>query len=167
MPAGRPSKYDPAYCAQAEKLCKLGAKDDELADFFGVSIRTINQWKTEHEAFSQSLKNGKEEADARVEKSLYHRATGYTFDSEKIFNHQGEILRVPIREHVPPDTTAMIFWLKNRRPADWRDKHEVEHSGRIEASSMTDEQLEQVARNNAAGSSPGASSQTKGKATRH
>jgi hypothetical protein len=62
-----------------------------------------------------------------VVSSLYHKAVGYTFESEKIFQHQGEIIRAPVREHVAPDTTAAIFWLKNRRPADWRDKQE--HTG--------------------------------------
>jgi hypothetical protein len=62
-----------------------------------------------------SLKVGKEEADARIERSLYRRAVGYSFKSEKIFcNKDGEVTRVPIVEHMPPDVTAQIFWLKNR-----------------------------------------------------
>jgi hypothetical protein len=70
-----------------------------------------------------------EESDARVERSLYNRAVGYSFNSEKIFcNKDGEVTRVPIVEHVPPDVTAQIFWLKNRDPARWRDAWQVEHS---------------------------------------
>ena len=124
MPAGRPSKYKPEYCEQARKLCLLGATDIDLADFFEVSDRAIYRWQSEHEEFRQAVKAGKDYADDRVERSLYHKACGYSFDAVKIFQHQGEIIEAPYREHVPPSDTAMIFWLKNRRKHDWRDKHE-------------------------------------------
>lgn len=124
MPAGRPSKYKPEFAKQAEHLCKLGATDYELAQFFKVSDRTIYRWQTEHDEFCQALKAGKAESDERVERSLYHKATGYTFTSEKVFQFQGEIVRAQVTEHVPPDATSMIFWLKNRRPEQWRDVKE-------------------------------------------
>ena len=125
----RPSSYKPEYAEQAAKLCQLGATDSELADFFGVEERTVNNWKTAHPEFFQSLKAGKVLADDRVERSLYQRAVGYTHDAVKIVADAktGESLAVPFREHYPPDTTAAIFWLKNRRSAEWRDKQEVEH----------------------------------------
>lgn len=125
--AGQPTAYRPEFAAQAGKLCSLGATDVDLADFFEVSIRTIGNWKVLHQKFLQALKSGKDEADDRVERSLYQKATGYTFDAVKIFMPAGADSPVyaPYREHVPPDTTAMIFWLKNRRKGDWRDRHEV------------------------------------------
>lgn len=123
----RPTAYKPEYAEQAKKLCLLGATDEDLADFFKVSIRTIANWKGQFDEFLQALKAGKDQADDRVERSLYQKAVGYTFDSEKVFQFQGHIVRAETREHVPPDTTAMIFWLKNRRPDAWRDKKEVEH----------------------------------------
>lgn len=128
---GRPTLYKPEYAAQAEKLCLLGATDVELADFFGVSIRTIDGWKVQNEDFLRSLKAGKEEADNRVERSLFQRAIGYTHDAVKIFMPAGaeEAVVVPFREHVAPDTTACIFWLKNRRRAEWRDKVDHEMTG--------------------------------------
>lgn len=123
---GRPSLYDPAFDAQAEKLCKLGATDMELAEFFNVDVRTVYRWKHDHDGFCQSLKAGKDAWDDRVERSLYQRAVGYTFDSEKIFHHQGVITRASCKEHVPPDTGAAMSWLKNRRGDVWREKTEVD-----------------------------------------
>ena len=120
----RPSKYKPEFAEQARKLCLLGATNVDLADFFKVSINTIDNWSAAHEEFLGALKVGKEEADNRVERSLYQRAVGYTFESEKVFCQQGAVVRAPTREHVPPDTTAQIFWLKNRRKDEWRDKQE-------------------------------------------
>lgn len=132
MSGGRPSKYKPEFVEQARKLCLLGATDRELADFFGVTDVTLNTWKLRHPEFLESLKLGKEAADARVEKSLYHRARGYSHDAVKILmTKDGDVYREEYVEHYPPDTTACIFWLKNRKTADWRDKQEVEHSGRL------------------------------------
>ena len=122
---GRPTNYDPDFARQAEKLCQLGATNADLADFFGVSIRTIDRWIVSHKDFCRSVKVGKDQADDLVERSLFQRAVGYTFEAEKIFNYKGEIVRAQTREHVPPDTTAQIFWLKNRRKAEWRDRVET------------------------------------------
>lgn len=133
MRAGRPTDYKPAFAAQASKLCALGATDYELADFFRVDTRTIYRWKNQHDEFCQAVIAGKENADARVERSLYNRAVGYTFESEKVFQSQGAIIRADILEHVPPDPAAAMNWLKNRQPDKWRDKQDVEHSGSIDA----------------------------------
>lgn len=125
-PVARPSKYRPEFVEQATKLCKLGATDRELADFFKVSESTLNLWKLEHAEFSESLKRGKQEADERVEQSLYRRALGYSHDAVHVSNYQGAVTLTPIVEHYPPDTTACIFWLKNRQPEVWRDRFDVE-----------------------------------------
>ena len=121
-------KYKKDFAKQARKLCEAGFIDQEIADFFEVSIRTIHRWKYDHPEFAEALTIGKDIADNRVEMSLYHKAVGYTFDSEKIFHDKGEIIRAPCKEHVPPSDTAAIFWLKNRR--GWRDKQDHELSGK-------------------------------------
>lgn len=141
---GRPSKYKPEFVHQAKVACEAGFTDRELADLFEVSEVTINTWKVEHPEFSLALKEAKNVSDQRVERSLYHRAIGYTFDSVKIFppKASGEPpLIVPYREHVPPDATSMIFWLKNRQPGKWRDVHKHEHGAPGEFDDLTDEQL--------------------------
>ena len=81
--------------------------------------------------FSESLKDGKDERDERVEKSLLERATGYSHEAVKIFcDKDGHITEAPYTERYPPDPTSMIFWLKNRQPQKWRDKQEHELTGK-------------------------------------
>ena len=101
--AGAPTKYDKAMNEQVTKLCLLGATDIDLADFFGVCKSTITNWKNEYPEFLASIKAGKEDADAKVANSLYKTA-------------------------LDGNTTAQIFWLKNRRSKQWRDKQEVDHT---------------------------------------
>lgn len=140
---GRPTDYKPEYAEQSAKLCALGATDYELADFFKVDTRTIHRWKHAHEEFCHSLIAGKENADARVERSLYNRAVGYTFESEKVFQFQGVIVRAPTVEHVPPDPSAAKLWLTNRKPEEWREKQEIDHKS--SDGSMTPTRIEIVA----------------------
>jgi hypothetical protein len=120
--AGRKTQYKLGFNAIAAAMTALGATDREVAQALQVSEQTLNTWKHKHPAFLESLKLGKDTSDKRVEVSLYKRANGYSFDSEKIFQVEGKALRIPFVEHVPPDTTACIFWLKNRKPLDWRDR---------------------------------------------
>lgn len=121
---GRPSKYRAEFAAQALKLCRLGATDKELGDFFGCSEQTINAWKDAHPEFLESLKGGKALADAEVADKLFKRATGYEHQAVKIVANAntGQEHIVEYTERYAPDTTACIFWLKNRRPDVWRDK---------------------------------------------
>ena len=114
----------------------MGATDAEIAEKLGISVRTIQLWRKDNEELFRPLKAAKDEADEKVERSLYQLATGYEYDAEKplvvsIGNGKSAVEIAKYREKVPPNTTAMIFWLKNRQPAKWRDKQEVEHSGEI------------------------------------
>ena len=129
-PGGRPSPYEDEFADQAGKLCQLGATDMEIADFFGVSVRTIYRWKLEHERFCQALKVGKAFADDRIERALFQRAAGYDYVEQqaikiKTEQYVEEVEVVDVQKHAPADTTAQIFWLKNRRPDQWREKQEV------------------------------------------
>ena len=127
---GRPSKYKKEYAAMAERIALLGATDAELAAVFNVGETTINAWKKAHVEFSEALKKGKVFADARVAERLFNRALGYSHPEDKIFNNNGEPMVVPTTKHYPPDTTACIFWLKNRQKDQWRDKQEHELTGK-------------------------------------
>lgn len=105
-------RYD---LAMIQRLYELGLTDQQVGYAVGVSKWTINQWKKKPE-FVKTL-DGKQIPDNQVVASLFKRATGYTTAEGK---------------ELPPDTVACIYWLKNRRPQEWRDKHEVEHSGDLE-----------------------------------
>lgn len=132
---GRPTKHKPEYNEQAFKLCLLGATDESLADFFNVSIVTINAWKNKPETgFLKSLRAGKDDADANVAKSLYNRAMGYSHKEDKILSNSADPenpIIVPTTKHYPPDATSAIFWLSNRQRGKWKQKQEVEHSGEV------------------------------------
>lgn len=124
---GRPSAFKPAYIELAKVLASGEPLiDEQLAKVFGVSVKTLNTWKTAHPAFLQALKEGKEGPDREVEDSLFKRANGYEVTYEKPMVVGGSVQYHTITEHYPPDPTSMIFWLKNRRPKEWRDKQEVE-----------------------------------------
>ena len=133
---GRPTKYKEEYVEQVEKLCLLGATNEQIADFFSISTSTLYEWGQEYEEFSSALKKGKILADAEIAKSLYQRAKGYSCPDLDIKMYEGEIIETPYTKHYPPDATSAIFWLKNRQPKIWRDKQETEHSGRIEVTSL-------------------------------
>lgn len=126
---GRPTKYKPEYVELAYKYCLLSATDADLARCFEVDVDTVYKWKLDYPEFSESIKKGKEIADAEVGKRLYERAMGYSHPEEKIFVHNGEVIRAETVKHYPPDATSAIFWLKNRQPAKWRDTQNIEVSG--------------------------------------
>ena len=125
----RPTKFQEEYIPIIKLLAEKGCTDQEMATAIGVTEQTFNNWKKSQPEFFESLKEAKEIADKRVERSLYERAIGYTHPEEKIFNNNGAIIRANTHKHYPPDPTSMIFWLKNRKPKEWRDKQELEHSG--------------------------------------
>lgn len=140
MGTGRPSAYRPEYAVIAARVCALyGATVDELSKFFGVALDTIKEWMDAHEDFSAALKGSRSLADLKANESLFNRACGYSHPAEKIFMVErtttrtaadGTVttttskrpVRVPYIERYPPDTTALIYWTKNRQPGVWKNK---------------------------------------------
>lgn len=126
---GRPTLFKAEFIRIAESMCRLGATDMEVADALSVNIATLYRWKAAKPAFCDAFKVGKEEADNRVERSLYARAIGYEHNETDIRVVGNEIVKTPIRKIYPPDTGAAAFWLKNRRPEQWREMRAVELTG--------------------------------------
>jgi hypothetical protein len=118
-------KYRQEFATQAAKLCALGATNDQLADFFEVGTRTIEVWIAEKQHFGDAVRDAKKIADEKVVRSLYERATGYKHPDTVVTNNRGEIILTDVTKHYPPDTTAAIFWLKNRDQKNWRDRTEL------------------------------------------
>ena len=130
---GRPSKYEAKYHVPwASSLAMEGLDDQTISDRMGIAKSTLNKWKAEHEEFSEALKRSKEIADSEVEQSLFKRATGYrTKEKRVIITMDADGNQKPARietfeKEVPPDTTAQIYWLKNRKRDKWKDKWDVE-----------------------------------------
>jgi hypothetical protein len=125
---GRQTKYRPDFVERARKLSEAGAIDLEICRALGIGHTAFYEYQRLYPEFADAVKMSKEVADQAVEAAFFRKATGYSFESEKIFVHDGEVIRVPIIEHIPPSDTACIFWLKNRR--GWRDRtdHEIQGS---------------------------------------
>ena len=120
MPAGRPSPYKPAFARIAERLCRNGATDIEVADILGISVRTFYRWCLLHDEFTAAVRTGKDAADDRVERALYQRAVGYDHVAEKIVTPRGGgPVVMPYMMHVPADVRAALHWLAVRRPKPW------------------------------------------------
>lgn len=121
--------YNPeTYPDQGRKIAMMGATNIQLADFFKISEHTLCEWKHRYEDFGSALKAGKDEYDTvMIEGALRHRALGYSHRATDIRVVEGEIVETEYTKHYPPDSTAAIFWLKNRNRDRWRDKHDFSH----------------------------------------
>ncbi len=132
---GRKTLFRAHMVKEGEQLAGMGHTMEDIASFWGVHKRTVERWANRHPEFRRALKDGRIRADAAVESSLYRRAQGYRFTEvhwkEYVIpagKRAGEVVRYKDKEvikEVPPDVTACIFWLKNRRPALWRDDRQL------------------------------------------
>lgn len=108
-----------------EGWARDGLTDEQIADNIGIAASTLYDWKNKYPEVSESLKKGKEVVDRQVENALLKRALGYEYDEVKEKYEFGELTEKTVtKKRIPPDTTAQIFWLKNRNPHAWRDKQE-------------------------------------------
>lgn len=105
-----------------EGWARDGLTDEQIAKNIGIAPSTFYEWKKKSKEFSETLKKGKEVVDFEVENALLKRALGYEYEEE---TYENGILIKKVKKQVAPDTTAMIFWLKNRRKEQWREKVEV------------------------------------------
>jgi hypothetical protein len=126
---GPDSGYKPEHCELARQVSRLGATNDELAGIFGVCRATLQNWIRDFAEFREAIEQGKLVADARVADKLYQRATGYERPATRFFaSKEGPPQRVDYTHHHAPDTAACVFWLRNRRRADWREQVEHRHT---------------------------------------
>lgn len=114
-----------------EGWARDGLTDDQIAENMGISVRTLYRWKGKNCQICQALKKGKEAADRQVENALFKRAIGYEYEEVREESKDGIVTKRTITtKHIPGDTTAQIFWLKNRKPDYWGGGTEFTGEGR-------------------------------------
>lgn len=134
--AGRKGSYK--KWLEADNLILLegwardGLTDEQIAYNIGIHVSTLYEWKKKYEEFDEALKRGKEVVDREVENALLKRALGYSYDEITEIREEGVLIQKKVvKKHIVPDTTAQIFWLKNRRPDIWRDKKDIDMNANI------------------------------------
>lgn len=125
-----------ALLHEVHAMAAAAMTDYEIAHALGISSSTFVNWQREDPGLRDALHLGGDAANRRVERSLFHKAMGYTFDSEKIMLEDGKITRVKTIEHVPPDTGAIVWWQKNK--AGWSDKNDVNLTANVKTEGDTD-----------------------------
>ena len=118
---------EPEGLLKIEGWARDGLTEEQIAENMGICRDTLYEWKKQFSDISDTLKKGKEVIDRQVENALLKRALGYEYEEVSEKYELGILTeRKVTKKQVVPDTTAQIFWLKNRKPADWRDKPEGE-----------------------------------------
>ena len=129
MAGGRPTTYRPENADIARQACMLGATNEALAGRFEVCRRTIDNWIATIPDFSNAVQQGREVADESVVSALFARATGMEQRMTKVFCHRGQPVTANYTVRLPPDVRACIFWLRNRKPAQWRENRPLAAEG--------------------------------------
>lgn len=138
MAKGRMKEWtEPDKLLLLEAWARDGLTDEQIAGNMGINVRTLYLWKKKNVQIFQSLKIGKEVADIEVENALRKKALGFReteqtvttrktveYENGKRVREISEPIVTEVEKYYPPDTTAQIFWLKNRKPEKWRDKQE-------------------------------------------
>ena len=140
--AGKRGKYEDWITddglLKVQGWARDGLSNEQIAHNMGITFQTLYKWQDKYSELREALKKGKEVVDREVENALLKRAMGYeTVEEveEPVEDKEtGEVqMRVTkrVKKQVAPDVTAQIFWLKNRKPAEFRDKHDVEFKGEL------------------------------------
>lgn len=133
-----------------EGWARDGLTDEQIAHNMGIGYSTLQTWKKKYQVIQDTLKRGKEVIDIQVESALLKRAMGYEYtEVTKELTDTGMTTTKKVTKQISPDTTAAIFWLKNRKPKEWRDKRETELTGGIKVTDpykgLTTEELRKIA----------------------
>jgi len=126
-------KYNPELHNAIAGICaEAGFTDEETATRLGIVRSTLSEWKKKYPKFKKALASGKKYSDEKVVKSLYERALGYEYQEKYIEDGpKGRTEKIHIK-HLAPEVVAQIFWLKNRRPEEWRDRHDIKITENID-----------------------------------
>lgn len=126
-----------------KSLALLSLNDTQIAEQLRIPHATLESWKSKHPAVRLALEAGRSGADGRVVKSLLQRAIGYKHRSVKVFQYEGQPVKVPVIEHYAPDTRACEFWLTRRRPKEWPADTTTVNVG-VQIAGLPDDLLKQI-----------------------
>lgn len=151
------SAYNEKYHVDwAWSLALKGATDEEIAEAFHISVRTLHRWKKTHPEMLTALEEGKDVADAKVKRSLYQRAVGYEakevtqiIEQDPATGTQRVSKTQVTTKHIVPDTMACMYWLNNRSKGEFSQRQEVTLGGSVRTSPMeklTEDELRSLAR---------------------
>ena len=136
------SWIEPEGLTLIEGWARTGLTDEQIAHNIGIHPATLYTWMKEYSEINEAIKKGKEVADFEVENAMYKSALGYEYEEVKTYIEEVDGVKKRRKEvttkYLPPNTTAQIFWLKNRKSAEWRDKQNIEHSGNIDVGKKSD-----------------------------
>lgn len=136
-----------------EGWARDGLTEEQIAANMGISRSTLSEWKKKHSDISDTLKRGKEVVDRQVENALLKRALGYRYKettkelvTDKDTGYSELVITKVVEKEVHPDTTAQIFWLKNRKPSIWRDRAQVDIDAEFSKVDKLIEEIDKVAK---------------------
>lgn len=141
---GRKTGYDKSMCDKAYELASKGLSDKKIAKSLQVGLTAFYDYKNKFPEFSEAIKKGKKPANSEVEAALFKKCTGFIVKVQKAFKVKNieysesgkkiseteEVVLVEEDQYIPPDTTAQIFFLKNRESEEWKDKREAENDNK-------------------------------------
>lgn len=125
---GRPSSFDERLAVKIVELTEQGKTVEQIAEIIDIPARTLFRWFSSKDDFRHIVKEARQFADEMVEASLFKRALGFEAKEIKAFQTREGVETAEETKYYPPDPTSMIFWLKNRKPKEWRDRTEVDHT---------------------------------------
>lgn len=152
-PVGRTNEYETIWkhrLDEVEEWASMGLSNLQIANNMNIGDATLYDWQNKHPEFRDTIKRGKYKVDLQVENALFKKALGTEYTEVKKVYKNGKVIgEERVTKQLAPDTTAQIFWLKNRQPQDWRDRRHIEHEGSMEVNNplagLTTEELRKMA----------------------
>lgn len=130
-----------------EGWARDGLTNNQIAHNIGIIPNTFYTWIKRFKELEYTLKKSKDVVDRKVENALFKRALGYDYEEEtKMVSESGKKSIKIVKKHVPPDVTAIIFWLKNRKPKQWRDVNKLEIDKPVQVEQNTNIDLSKLSK---------------------
>ncbi len=129
---GRPSNYPALDHEMVLRFAQQGLTNEQIYGLLGIGKTAFYDYLKEYPEFANALKAGQSNGIEFAKRTLFQRATGYSHPEEKIFCHDGQIVRTQTIKHYAPDTTALIFYLINKAGGEYKDTRHIQASGGVD-----------------------------------